>query len=144
MNRSEQRDHIFKIIFSYDFDINMDINQHAIEYINNIEEENIIKEKIKEHIIKKSTDIIINKDIIDTIISDNTVNWTIDRMNKVDISILRLATYEILYDVDIPVKVAINEAVELAKEYGGETSSSFVNGVIGNIINKNNKDEVNG
>ena len=61
-------------------------------------------------------------------------------MNKVDLSILRLAVYEMLYDDSIPVGVAINEAVEIAKTYGGEDSSSFVNGILGKLARQENPD----
>ena len=57
----------------------------------------------------------------------------VSRMSKVDVNILRLAVYEMKYDEDVPVKVAINEAVELAKKFGGDDSSSFVNGILGKI-----------
>lgn len=59
-----------------------------------------------------------------------------NRMGKVEVSLLRLATYEILYDEEIPEKVAINEAVELAKRYGTDDSSSFVNGILGELVKK--------
>jgi N utilization substance protein B len=55
-------------------------------------------------------------------------------MSKVDLSVLRLAVYELLFDEDIPVKVAINEAVELSKRFGGEDSRSFVNGILGKLV----------
>ena len=67
--------------------------------------------------------------------------WPIDKLSKVDLSILRLATYEILFS-DTPPKVVIDEAVELAKEFGGESSPSFVNGVLGDIYKRNPKEEV--
>jgi N utilization substance protein B len=57
-------------------------------------------------------------------------------MSRVDLSVLRLAVYEIRYDEDVPVKVAINEAVEIAKKFGGEDSGSFVNGILGKIAGK--------
>ena len=62
--------------------------------------------------------------------------WKTNRMGKVEVSLLRLATYEILYDEEIPEKVAINEAVELAKRYGTDDSSSFVNGILGELVKK--------
>ena len=64
----------------------------------------------------------------------NLKNWTIDRIFKIDLAILRLAIYEILYMEDIPVKVSVNEAVELAKEYGNNDSKSFVNGLLAKVI----------
>ena len=73
---------------------------------------------------------------IDDTIGEVSENWAVSRMPLVDRNILRLATYEILYDDDVPASVAINEAVELAKVYGGEDSSKFVNGVLGKIALK--------
>jgi len=73
---------------------------------------------------------------IDETIAEVSENWTVSRMPFVDRNILRLATYEILYDTEVPPSVAINEAVELAKVYGGEDSSKFVNGVLGKIALK--------
>jgi transcription antitermination protein NusB len=73
---------------------------------------------------------------IDETIGEVSENWSVSRMPMVDRNILRLATYELIYDVDVPPSVAINEAVELAKVYGGEDSSKFVNGVLGKIAEK--------
>ena len=72
-------------------------------------------------------------DGIDGTLGEVSENWTVSRMPLVDRNILRIATYEILYDAEVPPSVAINEAVELAKVYGGEDSSKFVNGVLGKI-----------
>ena len=65
--------------------------------------------------------------------NEKATGWKTSRMNKVDLAILRLAVYEIKWDDDVPVKVAINEAVELSKKFGGDESSSFVNGILGKI-----------
>jgi N utilization substance protein B len=73
---------------------------------------------------------------IDETIGEVSENWSVSRMPLVDRNILRLATYEIAYEGDVPTSVAINEAVELAKVYGGEDSSKFVNGVLGKIALK--------
>lgn len=70
---------------------------------------------------------------IDKLLNETSEGWRTGRMNKVDLTVLRLAVYEMLYDDDIPVGVAINEAVELAKKYGGDDSGSFVNGILGKI-----------
>ena len=67
---------------------------------------------------------------IDRLIDEHSTGWKIGRIGKVELSILRLALYELKYDEDIPDKVAINEAVELAKKYGQEHAGSFVNGVL--------------
>ena len=70
---------------------------------------------------------------IDERIAVNAVDWSIDRIGRVDLSILRVAVYEMLYREDVPVGAAINEAVELAKRFVGERSYSFVNGILGAV-----------
>lgn len=70
---------------------------------------------------------------IDPVISDHATGWSFDRIAKVDLSILRLATFELLYREDIPNGASINEAVELGKKFGGEKSAKFINGVLGAI-----------
>jgi N utilization substance protein B len=74
-----------------------------------------------------------NMEEIDRILSEASSGWKISRMNKVDLTILRLAIYEMRFDEDIPVKVAINEAVEMAKTFGGDESPGFVNGVLAKL-----------
>jgi N utilization substance protein B len=76
---------------------------------------------------------------IDELINTHAKGWKFDRISKVDLSILRLALYEILYREDIPESVSINEAVELAKKYGGEKTSSFINGILGTVIRSQKK-----
>lgn len=71
---------------------------------------------------------------IDALLDQASVGWKVSRMSRVDLAILRLAVYETLFDESIPVKVAINEAVEIARKYGGEDSRAFVNGILGKIV----------
>lgn len=75
-----------------------------------------------------------NKDSLDKEIEKYLRNWTLNRLPKVDAAILRICTYEFLYEQDIPEKVSINEAIELAKKYSSEKSAPFINGVLGNMI----------
>lgn len=77
-------------------------------------------------------------DKIDNIIRENSKGWKFERISKVDLSILRLALYEILFRDDIPESVSINEAIELAKKYGGEKTSSFINGILGSFVRNRN------
>jgi N utilization substance protein B len=70
---------------------------------------------------------------IDELIQRTSTNWKLERMARVDRNILRLAVYEILKRADVPVKVTLNEAVELSKKYGSEESSAFVNGILDRI-----------
>jgi transcription antitermination protein NusB len=82
--------------------------------------------------------------IIDKLIEKSAPSWPVDKLNKIDLAILRLAIYELKYK-NIPPKVVIDEAVELSKEYGGDNSASFVNGVLGTIFEESNlKIENNG
>ncbi len=75
-------------------------------------------------------------DKIDDTISQNAPKWPLDKINRIDLSVLRLAFFEILIKKDVPAKVIVDEAVELAKEFGSDTSSSFVNGVLGTTLKK--------
>ncbi len=75
-----------------------------------------------------------NKKEIDSLISKNAPDWPLEKIAKVDLVIMRIAIYEIVYGKSVPEKVAIDEAVELAKEFGNDTSSKFVNGVLGSIV----------
>lgn len=70
---------------------------------------------------------------IDQVIENFLREWTIDRINKVDLALMRLSIYEMLCEPDVPLGVAVNEVVELAKEYGSDESPSFINGVLGNV-----------
>ncbi len=73
---------------------------------------------------------------IDELIEELAIGWRMERMPKVDISILRIAIFEMKYREDIPLSVSINEAVELAKEFGGERSPAYINGMLGTLSKK--------
>lgn len=74
-----------------------------------------------------------NSDDLDQIIEKSAPNWPLDQMSKIDKSVLRLAIFEILFDNGVPLKAAINEAVELGKRFGSNSSSRFINGVLGTV-----------
>lgn len=73
-------------------------------------------------------------DEIDAIIRKTATHWSVERMARTDRNVLRLAVYELLYETDVPASVTVNEAVELAKQYGDEDSGKFVNGVLGQVL----------
>lgn len=75
-----------------------------------------------------------NLEKLDKIISNSAPNWPVDQMAKIDKNILRLAIFELMFEQDVPVKAAINEAIELAKRFGGDSSGRFINGVLGTIV----------
>jgi len=95
----------------------------------------------EEHIDDELTKTIIttvqnNVSKIDEVIVESAPEWPIDKISKIDLIILRIATAELLFNIKTPTKVAIDEAVELAKDFGNETSSKFVNGVLGSVVDK--------
>ena len=95
-----------------------------------------MEEEKKQEISEKLHRILDCKKELDEKLSGAVTGWSIDRIGKVELTIMRLAIYEMLYDDTVPVSVAINEAVELAKKYGQEESSGFVNGVLAKLAKK--------
>jgi N utilization substance protein B len=95
------------------------------EFLSDISEEEVASLR------ERCTDIIAHVAEIDEAINAVSKSWKTTRMNKVDLTLIRLGVYEIRYDEDVPFKVAINEAIELSKKYGTDDSSSFVNGILG-------------
>lgn len=83
-----------------------------------------------------ASSVIVNLKKIDKLIQKNAVKWPLDKINKVDLAILRLACWELTKKKKIPTKVVIDEAIELAKRYSSKSSSSFVNGVLGSLVGK--------
>lgn len=88
----------------------------------------------KQHISPEAKQVMIHSNIIDKTISEAAPEFPIDKINKIDLAILRLATFELLIAKKEPPKVIVDEAIELAKEYGGESSPAFVNGALGKVI----------
>lgn len=127
MSRRELREHIFKLLFRIEFNSLQEMPEQERFYFEDIDEANAEDEA---YISSKYQKIADKLEQIDEKINEKAENWDTVRMGKVDLTILRLAVYEILYDEDIPVGVAINEAVELAKKFGQDASSAFVNGIL--------------
>lgn len=128
MGRRELREQIFKLLFRIEFNAREDMPEQEELFFQ--EEENTADEKDEQYIITKYEDIASRLEAIDDMINKAAKGWDTTRMGKVDLTLIRLAVYEIRYDDEIPTGVAINEAVELAKKYGQENSSAFVNGVL--------------
>ena len=131
MNRSEIREEAFKLIYSLEIQKKEPIEEQIELYI---QSNSIDDRKAIEYIEDAVKGIEKNKEVIKGKIEKNLKkDWKIDRISKVDLAILKLAIYEIKYK-DIPFKVVINEAVELAKKYGEDNSKNFVNGILASII----------
>ncbi|HJB86112.1 MAG TPA: transcription antitermination factor NusB [Candidatus Dorea faecigallinarum] len=130
MKRSELREHIFKLLFGVEFREDADFTEQTGTYVREIEGAD---EKEQEYIQTKVHRIADRIQEIDELINTHTKGWKTSRMNKVDLTILRLAVYEMKWDDSVPVGVAINEAVELAKKYSSDDGPAFVNGVLAKL-----------
>ncbi len=127
MSRRELREQIFKLLFRVEFNSMEDMAEQERLFF---EDEDAAKEEDAVYISDKYHKISEKLSEIDSQLNEKAQGWNTDRMNKVDLTILRLAVYEICYDEDVPTGVAINEAVELAKKFGQDASFGFVNGVL--------------
>lgn len=131
MKRTEMRDHIFKLVFEMEFNSAEDMKTQTELYLQGLED---AKEKDLEYIRAKAEQIGSKLSEIDKLINETVKGWKTSRMNKADLSILRLAVYEMRWDDDVPVGVAIDEAVELAKRYSSDDGPSFINGVLAKLV----------
>lgn len=154
MKSSILREHKFRLLFQFDvtsqdFDneneISEKVNRYCTYLIENKDDEDEmecnkkdINDDVKELLINFFRRYRIHKDEIDDLIKNNLKNWTIERMAKEDVNILRLCVYEMYYDDKIDEKVAINEAINLAKNYGNEKVAKLINGIIRTIYDSKN------
>lgn len=133
MNKSTIREVTFKLLYSLEIQKNYETDSIEVFLDNSEVKEDKVKEEIKNDIkciYEKNEEILIQ-------ISDNLKSdWKLERISKINISLLKLSIYEMLYK-KVPYKVVINEVVELAKKFGEETSSSFINGVLATVVKKN-------
>lgn len=128
MGRRELREQIFKLLFRVEFNRLEDMPEQQKYFFEDSEKE--ISEKDEGYITTKYQKIVDRLEEIDKMLNDMTKGWKTDRMGKVDLTILRLAVYEMKYDEEVPTEVAINEAVEIAKKFGQDESFVFINGVL--------------
>ena len=131
MTRRETREHVFLMLFRKDFHEETDLNEQIEYYLSELKKP--VPEEA-DYLNKRLHSVLGKLNEIDAIISEVSTGWRLSRMGKVDLTILRLAVYELKFDEDIPDKVAINEAVELAKKFGGDDSPSFINGVLAKLV----------
>ncbi len=136
MGRREIREQIFKLLFRIEFNEEQEMAQQKELFFEPVEgdEDSKFKNKDISEITEKFDLISAKVPEIDQLINEKASGWNTKRMGKVDLTILRLAVYEILFDDTIPTGVAINEAVELAKGYGQDESPAFINGVLAKFV----------
>lgn len=138
MKRREQREHVFKLLFMTQFNSEEEMTEQVSLYFEGLEEPD---EESQRSIRARYESVLAHLEEIDGILNEYSRGWKTSRMSRVDLSALRLAVYEMKYEEDVPVGVAINEAVEIAKCFGGDTSGSFVNGVLGKIASGRKDDD---
>ena len=136
MKRRELREHIFQLLFRVEFNEQDEMAEQVSLYVDDMKEEEIVEPKDETYIEEKYKKIVEKLPEIDELLEKYSKGWKLSRMNKVDLTILRLGVYEMKYDEDIPERVAINEAVELAKKFGGDESPASVNAVLAKLSSK--------
>lgn len=130
MKRRELREHIFEILFRVEFMPAEDMEEQLELFFTEFAD---AREDDIEYMKNKYLAVRGKQEMIDLLIDEKAKGWKTNRMGKVELTILRLAVYEMLYDEDVPVNVAINEAVELSKKFGGDETPAFINGVLAKI-----------
>lgn len=137
MKRSQLREIAFTLIYSSE--IQKEMSEEQLNYL--IEENNLESKEEIDYIISIFNGIKQNNEHITELISQNLKEkWTTNRISKIDLAILKVAIYELLYS-KVPYKVVINEAVEIAKNYGDDSSKSFVNGILASIVKSQKLEE---
>lgn len=132
LSRRNLREQIFILVFMSEFNEESEMPEKIKRYLEDPDRN--ADEKSLAYIEKKASAVIDKAGELDETINAHAEKWNTARMGKVELAIFRLAVYEMIYDDEIPVSVAINEAVELAKKYGPDDASSFINGILANIV----------
>lgn len=127
MTRRQLRENVFKMLFRVEFHDEKEMPEQLILFEDEVEP---ISEDEKIYMTNKYKDIYAHIEELDAAINEVAKGWKTTRMGKVDLTLIRLAVYEIRFEEEIPVKVSINEAIELAKKYGTDDSPAFVNGIL--------------
>ena len=134
MNRKSLREQIFKLLFRMEFNDPAEMEEQVQLFFDS--GDLTVTEKDRDHISGKCIKVVEKLPEIDSLLSEKLEGWKIERLPKVDLTILRLGTYEILFDDEVPTGVAINEAVELGKKFGEDGSGAFINGVLAGVTGK--------
>lgn len=135
MGRIIAREATMKLL--YQMEVNNDYSEEVIKVFF---ENNDFSDDEKDYVEHAIEGVLSNLDIIDENIEKHTKGWKINRLAKVDLAVLRIAIYEMLYRKDIPIEVCINEAIEICKKYSTDESSRFINGVLGSFVRLRNEE----
>ena len=135
MTRRELRDNVFKMLFRIEFHEAEEMPEQLALFEDELDTlfDGKQGQENRDYLTNKCNDIFSHITELDEAINEVSSGWKTSRMSKADLTIIRLAVYEMRYEEDIPVAVSINEAVELAKKYGTDDSASFVNGILAKL-----------
>lgn len=137
MQRSAMRELAFKLV--YGMEIQKEVDEDCLELF--FENNDVTEEEVQDYLKEIKTGIEEHKDEIDELITHNLKqNWSLNRISKINLSLIKIAIFEMLY-LDLPYKIAINEVVELAKKYADDASPVFVNGILASVIKEKGLDE---
>lgn len=138
MTRREMRECIFCLLFQNEFYKTEEFDEQMGNFLEHFHfpENQKISERDEAEVRDKVGSLLLHLSAIDEMIAAHAKGWQLNRIAKAELAILRLAVYEALYDDQVPVGVAVNEAVELAKQYGDDNGPVFVNGILGKIVNE--------
>ena len=131
MTRRQIRENLYKMLFQVEFHDKDSLKNQMNIYLEDLEGAN---EKDRKELTDKFNELVENLEKIDAKIEEMADGWKVNRIAKSELTILRLGIYELLYVEDVPNKVAINEAVELAKSYGADKASGFINGILASVV----------
>lgn len=131
MTRKAMREQLYRILFQIEFHQREELEEQFSLYLEDLAES---LEQDKEELWEKFRGVTGCVEQLDDLINEKASGWNVKRLPKADLTVLRLAVYEILFDEKVPAGVAVNEAVELAKQYGTDKSPRFVNGVLATIV----------
>lgn len=134
MGRHEQREQLFKLLFRVEFNTPNEMPEQVKLFFEDDEIE--YTEKVMEAIESRFKVIQEKLPQIDAMLNEKAEGWNVERMGKVELTVLRIAVYEMLFDDDVPETVAINEAIEISKKYGQAASGGFVNAVLAKFVKK--------
>ena len=136
MSRKTARRHAFHLVFQFPYYENWSASDLAVataQYYDGLEPGERPRGNDAVYVLRAVTGTLDRVPQLDGVINNFLQDWTLERLNRVDLALMRLAIYEMLCEKDVPPGVAVNEAVELAKDYGSDDSPAFINGVLGNV-----------
>lgn len=134
MSRRVAREELFKIVFEAEL-TNVKLDETLESYL--LRDDTVLNTNEKEFIVKYAKGMALNDELVTETLKNNITGWTLDRVGNVEKALLKIATYEILFE-DVPAEILVNEVVELAKKYGDEKSHEFINGVLAKIVVEKN------